>query len=132
MQRGTGSWNPLPGTIVDRHIGGRTYWEFWLQAHQGLQGTAKPAHYVVIKDDIRFSADEVQGFVHKLSYAFPRATKAVSIVAPVYCAHLLAERARVYLYATMVEGSNGSVYSDSTSEWNGSIHPRLKDSSFYK
>ena len=33
-----GSWNTKPGTVVDRGIVGRIIREFYLQAHQGLQG----------------------------------------------------------------------------------------------
>lgn len=44
--------NPLPGTIVDRGITMETGWDFYLQAHDCLQGTAKPAHYIVLRCDM--------------------------------------------------------------------------------
>lgn len=125
------NWNPLPGTIVDRGISGRVLQEFWLQAHQGLQGSARSAHYVVIKDDIQFEPDELYRFTHSFCYMFSRATKAVSVCPAVYYADLLAERGRTYMFSTMAEGSNGSVYSEVTSEWNGSIHPALRESTWY-
>ncbi|KAI7191262.1 Piwi-domain-containing protein [Hortaea werneckii] len=131
-QRDKGSWNPLPGTIVDRHIGNRILGEFWLQAHQGLQGIARPAHYVILKDDIKFEADELQKFTHNMCYLFNRATKAVSICPPAYYADLLCERGRSYLHSTLNEdhGTDSSVF-DASEEWTGGVHPRLAESTWY-
>jgi len=153
--------NPLPGTVVDRHISGRIYHEFWLQAHQGLQGTARPAHYVVLKDDLGFEADEMETFTHHLCYLFNRATKAVSICPPAYYADLLCERGRAYLFSVLAE-NHGSDDTESTAsgvsaseastskasvsqasgskastskavnlEWTKDVHERLKDSTWY-
>ncbi|KAK3709738.1 hypothetical protein LTR37_010765 [Vermiconidia calcicola] len=132
-QRDKGSWNPLPGTIVDRGIAGRVLREFWLQAHQGLQGTARPAHYVVIKDDIAFEADELEQFTHNMCYLFNRATKAVSICPPAYYADLLCERGRAYLYSTLAENhaSDSSQFDGDNAEWTGGVHERLKSSTWY-
>ncbi|KXT00458.1 hypothetical protein AC578_1932 [Pseudocercospora eumusae] len=131
-QRQKGSWNPLPGTVVDRGIADKILYEFWLQAHQGLQGTARPAHYVVIKDEIKFEADELQQFTHHLCYLFSRATKAVSICPPAYYADLLCERGRAYLFSVLAEshGSDSSVF-DAGNEWTKDVHPRLAESTWY-
>ncbi|KAK5114408.1 hypothetical protein LTR85_010230 [Meristemomyces frigidus] len=132
-QRSKGSWNPLPGTIVDRHISGRIVREFWLQAHQGLQGTARPAHYVVLKDDVVFQADELETFTHNMCYLFNRATKAVSICPPAYYADLLCERGRYYLHSTLNENHDGasSAGFDANENWTGGVHPRLAESTWY-
>lgn len=131
------SSNPVPGTIVDRGIAGRILSEFWLQAHNGLQGTARPAHYVVIKDDLAFSADQLQTLTHRLCYMFNRATKAVSICPPAYYADLLCERGRSYLYTELAENNNNvddnaSVSSAGSAGWGGDdVHPLLKDTTYY-
>lgn len=134
-KKGKGSFNCKPGTVVDRGVTSRGLHDFYLQAHAGLQGNAKPAHYVVIKDDIGFSADSLEAITHGLSYMFARATKAVSIVPPAYYADILAERARAYLYTTLQEDhaddSTTASGSTGTEEWNGKIHPNLLDSFFY-
>jgi hypothetical protein len=129
----TRSWNPLPGTVVDRGIVGKIIREFYLQAHQGLQGTARPAHYVVIKDDISFEADELEQFTHKMCYTFNRATKAVSICPPAYYADPLCERGRAYLFSTLAENhaSDSSVFSARTAEWTGGVHRNLAESTWY-
>jgi eukaryotic translation initiation factor 2C len=52
--------NCKPGTVVDRGVTGEALFDFFLVAHQGLKGTSKPAHYVVLKDDNKFGADQLQ------------------------------------------------------------------------
>jgi eukaryotic translation initiation factor 2C len=60
------SGNPMSETVVDRGVTPHYLWDFFLQAHKGLQGTARPAHYVVIKDELKFSQDALESFVHKV------------------------------------------------------------------
>lgn len=129
-QREKGSWNPLPGTVVDRGITNKILREFYLQAHQGLQGTARPAHYVVIKDDISFEADQMEQFTHHLCYLFNRATKAVSICPPAYYADLLCERGRSYLFSALAE-DNISDNAYAGGGWTGGVHPRLSETTWY-
>lgn len=133
-QRQKGSMNTKPGTVVDRGITGTTYHEFFLQAHQGLQGTARPGHYVVIKDDIGFNANSLEQVTHHLCYLFGRAPKAVSYVPPAYYADILATRGRAYLFNTLQENHGAestTAGSLGDTEWDGRIHQRLKDSMFY-
>ncbi len=56
--------NTKNGTVVDRGI--TKYWEFYLQAHTGLQGTVRPAHYVVIHDEIGLGVDGLEQLVSAL------------------------------------------------------------------
>jgi hypothetical protein len=128
--REKGSWNPLPGTVVDRGITNKILREFYLQAHQGLQGTARPAHYVVIKDDISFEADQMEQFTHHLCYLFNRATKAVSICPPAYYADLLCERGRSYLFTSLAE-DNVSDSSAFSGGWSAGVHPKLSETTWY-
>ena len=46
------SANPMPGTVVDRGISESRHWDFFLQAHSAIQGTARPAHYFTVWDEI--------------------------------------------------------------------------------
>ena len=129
----TKSWNTKPGTVVDRGITGPVIYEFYLQAHQGLQGTVRPAHYVVLKDQIRFEADDLVQFTNKMYYLFNRATKAVSICPPAYYADLLCERGRAYLFGTLQENrpSDSSRFSAANAEWTRDVHPNLRESTWY-
>jgi eukaryotic translation initiation factor 2C len=120
--------NPQPGTIVDRGVTGEKLFDFFLLAHQGLQGTSKPAHYVVIKDDIKLGADQLQSLTHNLCYTFARATRSVSICPPAYYADLLCERGRSYLQGVLK--GDGSVQF-SQSEWQRDVSPVLMETMYY-
>ncbi|KAI5416367.1 hypothetical protein KIW84_041436 [Lathyrus oleraceus] len=61
------------------------------------KGTSRAAHYHVIWDDNNFSADEIQSLTNNLCYTYARCTRSVSVVPPVYYAHLAAYRARFYM-----------------------------------
>ena len=39
--------------VLDRGITMESGWDFFLQAHDSLKGTAKPAHYVVLRNDFK-------------------------------------------------------------------------------
>lgn len=129
------SGNPRNGTVVDRGITSENTWDFFLQAHTGLQGTARPAHYTVLKDEIGMGADGLEGVTHQLSYLYARATKAVSIAPPAYYADLACERARCYLFETYVpeavSTSAGETAYDPNTRWRGGVHARLEGGMFY-
>lgn len=120
--------NPMPGTVVDRGVTGEKLFDFFLLAHQGLQGTSKPAHYVVIKDDIKLGADQLQSLTHNLCYTFARATRSVSICPPAYYADLLCERGRSYLHSVL-KGDGSTDFNSTT--WRRDVHPALMESMYY-
>ncbi|KAG6900095.1 hypothetical protein C0993_002943 [Termitomyces sp. T159_Od127] len=77
--------------------------DFYLQAHAGLQGHVKATHYTVVYDENRFTADDIQKGTHDISYLYARATKAVSLIPPAYYADLACERGRCYLNDFLVD-----------------------------
>ncbi|KAJ6172607.1 Qde2 [Penicillium chermesinum] len=142
------SMNPKPGTVVDRGISESRVWDFYLQAHSALQGTARPAHYFTIWDEIFYpkhpgkpgtanAADVLQDLTHKMCYMFGRATKAVSVCPPAYYADLVCTRARCYLADLFDPESlaEGSVATGGTNQViDGSkalVHPNVADTMFY-
>lgn len=62
-------------------------YDFYMCAHAGMLGTSRPVHYHVLLDEIGFSADGLQNFIHSLSYVNQRSTIATSVVAPICYAH---------------------------------------------
>ncbi|KAJ3089546.1 eukaryotic translation initiation factor 2C, 2 [Quaeritorhiza haematococci] len=90
------SGNCLPGTVVDTDITHPTQFDFFLLSHPGLQGTSRPCHYHVLMDENGIGSDGIQDLSYKLSYMYARSTRAVSIVTPVYYAHLVSGRARYH------------------------------------
>ncbi|KAF9732031.1 hypothetical protein PMIN06_000183 [Paraphaeosphaeria minitans] len=148
------SGNTKPGTVVDRGVTEARNWDFFLQAHAALQGTARPCHYYIVHDEIfrqiyakqipppsQNIADIVEDLTHNMCYLFGRATKAVSLCPPAYYADLACERARCYL-ANLFDSPAPST---APSQAGGStapgrvaataddvqIHPNLKDTMFY-
>jgi hypothetical protein len=137
----TRSRNVRNGTVVDRGVTQARYWEFFLTAHTALQGTAKPARYVVLLDEIfraaagaAEAANLLERVTHDICYLFGRATKAVSICPPAYYADILCTRARVHMAAlfdgaSSVAGSQGSA--GVMAARSRKVHERLKDSMYY-
>lgn len=55
--------NVLPGTVVDQGCTMERGNDFFMVAHKGIQGTCRPAHYVVLQDNNGYSPDEMQEMV---------------------------------------------------------------------
>ncbi|EKV07112.1 Argonaute/Dicer protein, PAZ [Penicillium digitatum] len=100
--------NPINGCVVDRGVTRPIYWDFYLQAQAPIQGSARPAHYVVIHDEIftnskanpdRKPADMVQELTHSICYLMGRATRSISYCTPAFLADKFCDRARKYLLA---------------------------------
>ncbi|KAA8541496.1 hypothetical protein F0562_025459 [Nyssa sinensis] len=73
------SGNILPGTVVDSKICHPTEFDFYLCSHAGIQGTSRPAHYHVLWDENKFTADWLQSLTNNLCYTYARCTRSVSI-----------------------------------------------------
>ncbi|KIJ17922.1 hypothetical protein PAXINDRAFT_167846 [Paxillus involutus ATCC 200175] len=142
--------NTRPGTVCDQGITSVFDFDFYLQAHAGLQGHVKPTHYTVVYDESRLGADEVQQGIHTSSYLYARATKAVSLIPPAYYADLACERGRCYLNdfltsddksTTTSKGKGKSkesreeekqnVFQLALKAWGNGIHPDLAATMFY-
>lgn len=91
--------------VVDTGVTEARNWDFFLQSHHALKGTARPAHYFVLLNEI-FTQDfvgrnvNISDYLQKLTYdmcfLFGRSTGPVSIPPPVYYADLAYERSRCY------------------------------------
>ncbi|CEQ42290.1 SPOSA6832_04106, partial [Sporobolomyces salmonicolor] len=78
-----------PGVVVDTTITHPYLFEFYLQAHAGLKGTAK--------DEIGFGSDQLEKLANSLCFNFGRATRSVSLVPIAYYADIVAFKARSYV-----------------------------------
>lgn len=143
------SSNPRNGTVVDRGVTEVQNWDFYMQAHTCLQGTARPAHYFIVLDEVFAQqrggsgggnvADTVEELTHNMSHLFGRATRAVSICPPAYYADLVCERARYYLSHVFTGGAGASDGGESEAgdgppeslQDSVKIHAALVDSMFY-
>ncbi|KAJ6436655.1 Protein argonaute 18 [Purpureocillium lavendulum] len=133
------SGNVLNGTVVDRGITQARYWDFFLTAHHAIKGTARPAHYTVLLDEIfreRYhakAADELERLTHELCYLFGRATKAVSICPPAYYADIVCERARAHRpeFLDVSDSDSVATVGLGTAAASRQLHDSLKDTMYY-
>ncbi|KAF3218654.1 hypothetical protein TWF106_007624 [Orbilia oligospora] len=142
----------LPGLVVDRAITAIYEKDFFLQAHAAIQGTPRPAHYFVIRDDMDLSDTQIQELVFTWSFSFGRSFRSVSYAPPAYCADLACGRARAWiqhkvddirggenLYPASASGSNSSSDITAVAQANlhgiagdcGRLHEDLKETMWY-
>lgn len=114
------SGNLPAGTCVDTVVCHPFAFDFYLQAHAGLVGTARPCHYSVLEDDNNFKPDDLQRLTNALCYAYPRATRSVSLVTPAYLADIICTQTRAFIYA----GDDDSVTPSQTSGGGSGARPQ--------
>ncbi|KAG2021246.1 eukaryotic translation initiation factor 2C [Coprinopsis cinerea AmutBmut pab1-1] len=90
------SGNAPAGTVVDREIAHPTEFDYYLLSQGGLLGTSRPSHYSVLYDENGFNSDAMQGISYALCHVYARATRSVSIPAPVYYADIVCARAKTH------------------------------------
>lgn len=88
------SGNAPAGLVVDRDIGHPVEFDYYLQSQGGLLGTSRSSHYSVLFDENRFNSDAMQAISFSLCHVYARATRSVSIPAPVYYADIVCARAK--------------------------------------
>ena len=95
--------NFKPGLVVDDENTRSPYhFDFYLQSHRALQGTAKPCHYFVIENGMGLSADQLQRITFNLCWTFATALTPISYASPAYYADRLASRGACYLRPLLV------------------------------
>ena len=141
--------NPHTGTVVDRGITEAWNWDFFLQSHSAIKGTARPAHYFVVLDEIfsRYKdksypvhweipddwnpADLLENLTYSMCYDYGRSTSSVSICPAVYYADILCERGRRYLNQSYDPKGEERFNPDRATQDNVEVHRNLKDRMFY-
>ena len=117
--------------------------DFYLQPHRPLQGTAKPCHYVVLHDEVFTTelkklpnsginlADFVQDITFKLCYLWQVSTTAVSVVPPAFYADRLCDRLQRWFAHHFDSAQSTAGSDDGGPPTDLAIHPNLRDSMFY-
>jgi eukaryotic translation initiation factor 2C len=80
------SGNLPAGTVIDTAVTHPYAFDFFLQAHAGRVGTARPTHYICLLDELGLTPDQLQKTVNALCFAFARCTTSVSLVPVCYIA----------------------------------------------
>ena len=151
------NWNPMPGTLITKRITQGLGKDFFLYSQNAIKGTARPAHYVILKDGLgKTKLEDVAQMVsherlrtplwilllltlasqtHNLSYLFGRATRSTGVCAPVYYADLAADRARFYVrdvYNVHVpKGEEKPTFDENLTPFEFRVHPAMKSRMFY-
>ena len=71
--------NPVPGVAVDRDVTHPYEYDFYLNSHSAIQGTARPTHYQVIADEEKVDPNKLVSMINEHSYQYMRATTPVSL-----------------------------------------------------
>ncbi|KAG0647251.1 RNA interference pathway ago1 [Hyphodiscus hymeniophilus] len=99
--------NALPGTLVERDVTHPFEYDFYLNSHSAIQGTARPVHYQVIMDEAQCAVNEFQRLIYHHCYQYARSTTTVSLFPAVYYAHLASNRARAHESKAASDGPRG-------------------------
>ncbi|KZS97003.1 Piwi-domain-containing protein [Sistotremastrum niveocremeum HHB9708] len=91
------SGNVHPGFVMDHTITNPKHRTFFLQSQAGLLGTSRPALYTLLHDENGFTPDSLQELCNGLCYHHARSTRAVSIPAPIYSAHIVSRRGKIHM-----------------------------------
>lgn len=76
--------NPLPGCLIERDVTTPFEWDFYLYAHIALQGTSRPVHYTILRDDANHEPNRIQNMIYEHCYQYMRSTTSVSMFPAVY------------------------------------------------
>ncbi|KAF8464244.1 Piwi domain-containing protein [Kalaharituber pfeilii] len=120
--------NVLPGTIIEKDVTDPAEYDFYLNSHKAIQGTARPTHYYVIMDETGIPVDDFQAICNNMCYTYIRSTTAVSMIPPVYYAHLASLRGRCHESTQSITPPATSVSEGVTIR---PLHDKIKDAMWY-
>jgi hypothetical protein len=86
--------------ITDKHTMIDPVPNFYLQSHTALQGTAKPTHYHVMLDEMRWNDLDLKKFVFAQCCLHQGCNRPLSLPGPVFFADRMAERAHKCYFST--------------------------------
>ncbi|KAI0248860.1 Piwi domain-containing protein [Lactifluus subvellereus] len=113
------SGNCPAGMVVDTKITSPVEFDYYLLSHNGILGTSKPAHYNVLFDENKFTADGLQSLSFALCHVYARCTRSVSVPAPVYYAHNVCTRAKNHYEPQQSRTMFGSEIATETTDTGG-------------
>ncbi|GAA5856915.1 hypothetical protein JCM8547_008462 [Rhodosporidiobolus lusitaniae] len=125
--------NVRSGTVIDTEVTSTFHFDWYTQAHASVLGTGRSAHYTVLIDDVKFSADQLQTLIFNLCFTYARATRAVSVATPAFYASRLCTRAQLLLKredddsATVMSSTSGSSQEHLRSQALAEYSSRLKE-----
>ncbi|KAF8184938.1 ribonuclease H-like domain-containing protein [Mycena galopus ATCC 62051] len=87
--------NCRAGLAVDEAIRSPLALDFFLQSHAAIKGTSRSGHYSILLDEIfNNNVSAIQQLSFELCHVYAKATRSISIPAPVYYADMVCARAK--------------------------------------
>jgi eukaryotic translation initiation factor 2C len=127
--------NLFPGVVIDREVTYERAYDWFMHSHFSLQGTPKPAYYVVLHDEICAPPDVVQRATYCQCFTYGRSLRSISVHPAARLADRTCNRARAYLRKYLLAGEEWDNVFDQTTNakdaWNSDADIKLKDSMFY-
>ncbi|KAL1746079.1 Piwi domain-containing protein [Schizophyllum fasciatum] len=98
------------GFVTDSGLDSPFAPDFFLQSHSAIQGTSRSSHYVVLHDENWGfgNIDAIKQLSFHLCHTYAKATRAVSIPAPVYYADLACARGAFHFAGNEYESDTGA------------------------
>jgi len=92
-----GVHNPPVGTLVYQSVTDANGLDnFYMYSHRAIQGTARPTHYQVLRNDTKMSVQKIAELSYATAHLHQGCTKSVSVPVPAVRAHKAALRAHNY------------------------------------
>ncbi|KAJ7261353.1 Piwi domain-containing protein [Mycena haematopus] len=111
--------NCKAGLCVDSELANPQFPDFYLQSHAAIKGTSRSAHYTVLQDEVfGENMGKLQELAYSLCHIYAKATRSVSIPAPVYYADLACARGKFHFDPS----SDMDIEGSTTSGGNGVFH----------
>ncbi|TFK26516.1 Piwi-domain-containing protein [Coprinopsis marcescibilis] len=138
-QVGDARGNCKAGVVVDTDIVQPHVKNYYLQSHAAIQGTSRSSHYVVLQDEVfDYDLAMLQELSFALCHVYAKATRSVSIPAPVYYADLVCSRILFHLNPEKASQLDDNISIASGQEydersWKRSLSPlnKLLDGAMY-
>ncbi|KAL1746106.1 Piwi domain-containing protein [Schizophyllum fasciatum] len=112
------------GFVTDKGLESPFAHDFFLQSHSAIQGTSRSSHYVILHNEIReFDVEVIKQLSFHLCHTYAKATRAVSIPAPVYYADLACGRGAFHVNTNMDFDSDSGSNSIDMALWRSAFLP---------
>ncbi|KAJ7184245.1 argonaute-like protein [Mycena filopes] len=132
--------NCKAGLVVHQGLQNPHFPDFYLQSHAAIKGTSRSAHYTVLQDEV-FSGNlqTLQALSFALCHIYAKATRSVSIPAPVYYADLACARGKFHIDPESDMDIDGSITSGGQNAFNldlwmaafQGIHPNVQGAMYF-
>ncbi|KAJ7273218.1 argonaute-like protein [Mycena rebaudengoi] len=134
--------NCRAGLVVDRGLSNPHRPDFYLQSHAAIKGTSRSGHYTVLQDEnFGNNIGKLQELSFALCHVYSKATRSVSIPAPVYYADLVCARGKFHIDPALdhmdfegstASGGSGEAFNlDKWTEVYGAINDNIRGSMYF-